>query len=235
MSWQRIEPPAARKASQISVSLSVVKGKGRITISVPSAVAAQLGFEKPEYAEVRMGNGDNAGKVWIAPGGSDFKIGRLKHCVTIRPPVPHGVTLRDNSASVDYEAGPDKCGIVFAMPAWLLPVSEKQRMESAGAPNAARPGSLEVNGNLLVMGVKQLGLTKSEAIVMRLLVKNWNSCVARREILSELYSLDPNGGADDKIIDVWISKLRAKLEEKQFDLLIVTHRGSGWELRRNVA
>lgn len=235
MSWQRIEPPSVRKASQISITLSVIKGKGRIIVSVPSAVAAQHGFEKSEHANVFMGDSENAGKVWIAPNGNDYKIGRLKHCVTVRPACPPGVTLRDNSATVDYEPGPNKLGIIFTLPTWLTAATEAQRLEATGVAASEKPGSLEIKGNLMTLGAKTLSLTKSESIIMRLLDDNWGSCVRKQQILDELYSLDPNGGAEEKIIDVWIHKLRKKFEDKQMDLIIVTHRGTGYELRRAVA
>lgn len=234
MSWVKLAPPQAQKKSMISVTLSLSKsGKGTVILGIPSALAGTLGFDKFDAVSVLVGEGSEAGRVMVEPG-TDFKIGRLKHCVTIRFPAPDGVRLHPATAQVPYERpaydapkGKESHpphGFIIKLPPFLEPKSRP--------PAGAKPGSLRLNGVILEMGAKSLSLTKTEATVFARLMEDWGTCVRKEVLHEELYALEPDGGADPKIIDVMAHKLRKKLREKGFDLLIETHWGVGYELRR---
>jgi hypothetical protein len=51
-------------------------------------------------------------------------------------------------------------------------------------------------------------LTASQWLIFARLVKNTGKLVTKKELFDEIYSLDPNGGARLKIIDVFVCKLR---------------------------
>lgn len=234
--WIKIESSATRKASQATITLVITKtGKGRFFISLPNTAAARCGLENADTADLFFGDGDNAGMLWVKPAADgEHKIRKLVHAVGVMIDCPPGVALKADKAQIDYEKQTDG-GFTIRLPGWALPGSSPHAKDAEPGKSAPKPGSLELNGNILSLGSKTLALTKSEAIVIDEMLKNFGKCVRKGAILEALYALDPNGGADDKIVDVWISKLRSKLEERGFDLLIFTHRGQGWELRRPVS
>lgn len=231
MSWNKLAPAQAQKKSQVTVTLSLTKsGKGTIILGVPSAVAGMTGFDKAETASVMMGADADAGKLLVQPKG-EFSITRLKGSVVVRFPAPEGVRLRPAKAQVPYEkAGPQnekdvaKCGFIITLPGFLMP----QNRVAAGP----KPGSLRMNGVILEMGAKAISFTKAEAVIMSRLLEDWGKCVRKEVLHDELYALDSEGGAEPKIVDIWVHKIRKKLREKAFDLLIETHWGTGYELRR---
>lgn len=235
--WIRIESGATRKASRATVTLNITKtGKGRIFVSIPNVAASQCGLENANAAEIYFGDGENAGKLWVKPTiDGEHKVRKLVHAIAVVFDCPAGITLKANSEQISFEKQGTEAGFVVALPAWALPGSSPHAKDAEPGKSAPKPGSLELNGNILSLGNKTLPLTKSEAIVIDELLKGFGKCVRKSQILDALYALDPNGGADDKVVDVWISKLRGKLEERGFDLSIFTHRGQGWELRRPVS
>lgn len=69
-------------------------------------------------------------------------------------------------------------------------------------------------------------LTPRECAVLNLLLKR--SIMTRSHAQAAIYGDDPDGGADPKIIDVFIHKIRKKLEP--YGLKIDTYRGEGFRL-----
>jgi two-component system cell cycle response regulator CtrA len=70
------------------------------------------------------------------------------------------------------------------------------------------------------------GLTGSEAIMFGILM---NTRAPRPEaFLTALYSTNPDDPPDEKILDVWICKMRKKLTP--FGIEIKTHWGECWEI-----
>lgn len=232
MSWVTLAPAQAQKKSQVTVTLSLSKtGKGQIILGVPSQVAGMVGFDKVDTASVALGDGAEAGKMMVAPTGA-FKLTRLKGSVVIRVPAPAGVRLHPATAQVAYErvpstgkaADPHQPGFIISLPGFLIPQNH--------TPAGPKPGSLRLNGVILEMGAKSVSLTKTEAAVFNRLIEDWGKCVRKEVLHDELYAMDPDGGATPNIIDVMVHKLRKKLREKAVDLLIETHWGVGYELRR---
>ena len=234
MSWVSISA-APRKASQVKLSLWV-RGSGSATMSVSwaSTMAAKLGFEAADFAEVLMGEGEDQGKMLLRPAAQGLKLARMKHSVRVSFPPPKGVTLKANAASLDYAL--DQGGFVIALPGWARPGVYAPSAAKPETPiEAEKPGSLALNGNTLVLGAKQAALTGQQAKIVSLLIKNFGKPVRRQQIADELYSLDPNGGGSDKNVDVQMVAIRQKIESAKMDLMIKTHRQFGFEMCRPVA
>ncbi len=225
MSWVQLQPVAAQKKSTISVRLMASRGeKGTVVIGIPSAISGTLGFDKFDTAAIFMGEGKFAGKMLVRPAG-DFKIKRLQHALTLRMPMPAGVRMRPSVANQAYTKADDGPGFVIDLPDFLKP-------GAALPPAGPQPASLRLNGVILEMGAKSISLTKTEAALVDRLMKDWGKCVRKEVLHDEIYALDPDGGADVKIIDVVIHNVRKKLRDKQIPLHIETHWGAGYELRR---
>lgn len=71
----------------------------------------------------------------------------------------------------------------------------------------------------------ELGLTPQEKIVFTTL-RNHDGTCSKQYIMDMLYSLRPNDVAEEKIIDVYICKIRKKI--KEFGLTIETVWGQGY-------
>ncbi len=71
------------------------------------------------------------------------------------------------------------------------------------------------------------GVTSKEMIILSTLYRR-EGIVTKGALHSALYQLDPGEGADEKIIDVFICKLRKKLSE--FGIVIETAWGRGYSL-----
>jgi two-component system cell cycle response regulator CtrA len=69
-------------------------------------------------------------------------------------------------------------------------------------------------------------LTPSEAKVFGVLMQR--DLATKKLILGTLYGDRPDGGAEDKIADVFVCKIRAKL--KRFGVEIETVWGTGWRM-----
>lgn len=234
--WVLFTPSTGAKKTTIKVRLCVPekRGKPQLQFSIPSAVAGMLGFEAKEIeaCHVYLGSGENLGRVWIKPaadGGTKLK--RLKHCVMVAFPPPPGLPLRDETEEVQYER-PDQSetGVVFKLPAWATPGGAGEVAPSTIARD--KPAGLEINGTTIVLGGREARLTRSQMAVVEKLNERFGSCVSKQAIHEHLYAIDPNGGAEEKIVDVLVSKIRAHLHG--WPIAIVTHWGKGYELRRAV-
>lgn len=236
MPWVEIKSRATQKANRVKLSLTMGHNKaGAMILSVPSSMCGKLQLDKPEFVDLLMGTDNEAGQVWVRPAEKPgFKIGRLKHAYTIRFPVPTGVTLKENEALLDPVLMAP--GFVVELPEWARPGVYAVKTETGEiSADREKPGSLEINGRELLLGAQRVVLTESQAVVLKMLIDNFGKAVRKQQLLDALYSADPNGGAEERILDVWISKLRARFEETKLPLAIITHKGIGWELRRPVA
>lgn len=74
----------------------------------------------------------------------------------------------------------------------------------------------------------ELMLTMAEDTVLKCLIAR--DVATKAGLHAALYGTDPNGGAHDKIIDVFICKLRAKLRRAGLDDVIATRWGVGYFL-----
>jgi Transcriptional regulatory protein, C terminal len=231
MTWLPLSSVKVKKSSQITFSLSMGRGSNpKFIISATSVLAASIGLEKSDHVSVMLGSDEHAGKMMVVPDPSGaFKIAHMKHCVNIRVDPPSGLAMVEMSASIDFEKQSGG-GLVFSLPEWAIPGGGGLEAPSRAAQD--KPGALEINGNTVIMGAKELKLTKQHMHVFEVLHKYFGKCVAKTTVLDHLYQLDPDGGAQDKIVDVYICKLRAALEGAGMPLAIITHRGTGYELRR---
>jgi DNA-binding response OmpR family regulator len=104
----------------------------------------------------------------------------------------------------------------------------------------ARAKMLEVENEMLRERVRDLekeiglaaeappmfGLTRSEAVMFGVLLNN-RICQAST-FMSALFSLDVDDPPEEKILDVWICRMRKKL--KPFGIEIKTHHGVGYDM-----
>ncbi len=75
-------------------------------------------------------------------------------------------------------------------------------------------------------------LTRSEATIMTALVAARGRCVSKTKVFEALYGDDIDGGplVGEKIIDVFLCKLRRRLAACRSDVVIATVRGVGWRV-----
>lgn len=237
MAWTLLQPAFAVKKTRIGLRFTIVTtGTPMLVITIPSAISGGLGFdaEGVEHGNVFIGSDAMAGKMLVVPARDGAsKLKRLKHCLVIMVPPPAGLVLREESAEVDYvaqDSGNSHNGFVVDLPAWAVPGGDGSVAPSKLA--AEKPGGLDLNGTTLVLGGREVKLTATQAALVARLNDDFGRCVTRRALWDHLYALDPDGGAEEKIIDVQICKIRALL--KGWPITIVTHWGKGFELRRAV-
>lgn len=76
----------------------------------------------------------------------------------------------------------------------------------------------------------ELRLTKQESIVLGCLFKGDGGSVSKDHILCVLYNLSDDP-PDDKIVDVWVCKMRAKV--KPYGITVTTVWGRGYALDKD--
>ncbi len=92
--------------------------------------------------------------------------------------------------------------------------------------------TLSMMSLFLQKGVK---LSKGEARVLAAL-RGRNRPVSRNLLMDRIYGLSPDADCpDDKIIDVWICKVKPKIKQTGLPWKIVTHWGLGYELEEDKA
>ncbi len=74
----------------------------------------------------------------------------------------------------------------------------------------------------------ELGLSRTEAEILAVLAKRHGKLVSKEALMTLVYATDPDAVPDDKVIDVWICKIRPKLP---ISCMIETARGQGWRLK----
>lgn len=75
-------------------------------------------------------------------------------------------------------------------------------------------------------------LTNQEARAVQSLIDRWPGIATKEQMHSDMYAHDPDGGAEIKIIDVLVCKVRRKVKGMGID--ITTHWGSGYALSCNL-
>lgn len=71
-------------------------------------------------------------------------------------------------------------------------------------------------------------LPDSEGKILQLLIDRWPNVASKESLHHAIYGLDPDGGAEIRIIDVFICRLRKKIKPLGVD--IETSWGSGYSL-----
>lgn len=232
MNWTLIKSAATQKKSQITLRLVVPQKRGRphMQVSVPSVLSGPLGFdaEGVEHVNVHEVSAENKGKWLICPiAGGETKIKRLAHCIVFTVPPPAGLALQDEQEDVPYEKV--GTGFIITLPQWAVPGANGEAPSKAAGE---KPAALELNGNTLILGGREVKLTKQQAIIVEKLKAKFGKCVTKAALHHALYADDPDGGADEKIVDVFICKIRDLIAD--WPITIVTHWGNGYELRRSV-
>lgn len=92
----------------------------------------------------------------------------------------------------------------------------------------ARVAYLEATLAPVIITPTEWKLTRTESVIIAVLAGR--EIASREAMHAALYSLDPNGGADMKVIDVYIHHLRKKL--KPFGFRITTCFGRGFSLAK---
>jgi len=82
-------------------------------------------------------------------------------------------------------------------------------------------------------GDERIRLTGMEFSLLELLIKRAGESVSRLDILEQVWGYRPTKSNDSRVVDVHISRLRAKVEEDvEVPELILTTRGKGYMFRR---
>ncbi len=108
---------------------------------------------------------------------------------------------------------------------------------SPGIPSSGviRAGNLRIDTNKrqVYKGDERMRLTGMEFSLLELLVSRSGEAFSRSEILQEVWGYTPERHVDTRVVDVHISRLRAKLEQDPSNPeLILTARGTGYMFQR---
>jgi DNA-binding response OmpR family regulator len=80
---------------------------------------------------------------------------------------------------------------------------------------------------------KRVALTYTEFSLLEMLFRNPGETIPRAQILQELWGYPPRRSADLRVVDVYVARLRAKLEaDPRNPELIITVRGTGYTSQR---
>jgi DNA-binding response OmpR family regulator len=88
---------------------------------------------------------------------------------------------------------------------------------------------LDLNTQTLTRGGKEIHLSAKEYAILEYLALNRNRVISRTEFSEHIY--DMNFDLDSNIIDVYINRLRKKIEQRPGEALIQTKRGEGYMMR----
>jgi DNA-binding response OmpR family regulator len=98
-----------------------------------------------------------------------------------------------------------------------------------------RVGDLVVDTNRrqVTRDGERIGLTYTEFSLLELLFREPGRVVPRAEILEQLWGYPPRRAADLRVVDVYVARLRGKLEpDPRNPELILTVRGTGYASQR---
>ena len=117
-----------------------------------------------------------------------------------------------------------------------------RRIDKDSGPGPMSSGLIQVsqlridtNKRQVFKGDERIRLTGMEFSLLELLVSRSGEPFSRSEILKEVWGYTPERHVDTRVVDVHISRLRAKLEEDPANPeLILTARGTGYLFQRVV-
>jgi OmpR family response regulator RpaB len=115
-----------------------------------------------------------------------------------------------------------------------------RRVEKTGTTGIPSSGVIHINSiridtnkRQVYKGDERIRLTGMEFSLLELLVSRSGEAFSRSEILQEVWGYTPERHVDTRVVDVHISRLRAKLEEDPSNPeLILTARGTGYLFQR---
>ena len=92
---------------------------------------------------------------------------------------------------------------------------------------------VDTNRRQVTRGSERISLTYTEFSLLELLFREPGSVVPRAEILEQLWGYPPRRAADLRVVDVYVARLRGKLEpDPRNPELILTVRGIGYSSQR---
>ena len=92
---------------------------------------------------------------------------------------------------------------------------------------------VDTNRRQVSRGGERIGLTYTEFSLLELLFRDPGRVVPRAEILEQLWGYPPRRAADLRVVDVYVARLRGKLEpDPRNPELILTVRGIGYASQR---
>tara|TARA_B100000700_G_C14994483_1_gene833057 strand:- start:145 stop:957 length:813 start_codon:yes stop_codon:yes gene_type:complete len=92
---------------------------------------------------------------------------------------------------------------------------------------------VDTNRRQVSRGGQRIGLTYTEFSLLELLFRDPGKVVPRAEILEQLWGYPPRRAADLRVVDVYVARLRGKLEpDPRNPELILTVRGIGYASQR---
>jgi len=107
--------------------------------------------------------------------------------------------------------------------------------DTASGLGVLRIGDLVVDTNRrqVSRGGERIALTYTEFSLLELLFREPGRVVPRAEILEQLWGYPPRRAADLRVVDVYVARLRGKLEpDPRNPELILTVRGTGYASQR---
>ena len=112
---------------------------------------------------------------------------------------------------------------------------DKEGMSGIPSSGVIPIGSIKIDTNRrqVYKGDERIRLTGMEFSLLELMVGRSGEAFSRSEILQEVWGYTPERHVDTRVVDVHISRLRAKLEDDPSNPeLILTARGTGYMFQR---
>jgi OmpR family response regulator RpaB len=116
-------------------------------------------------------------------------------------------------------------------------ISDSGEIVSQARNNVVRVGSLSVDFNRrqVLRDGERMRLTGMEFALLELMMSRSGEPITRLDMLEKVWGYKPERASDSRVVDVHISRLRAKLEHNPMDPeLIITARGMGYMFQRIV-
>lgn len=118
-----------------------------------------------------------------------------------------------------------------------------RRLKKADLTTAANTGLIHVgalridtNNQQVYRGGQRVRLTQTEYSLLEILFRNSGEPVSRPDILEAVWGYAPRRRSDLRVVDVYVTRLRSKLEEDPSNPeLIITIRGTGYLAQRLAA
>lgn len=112
---------------------------------------------------------------------------------------------------------------------------DKEGLSGIPSSGVIQIGSIKIDTNRrqVYKGDERIRLTGMEFSLLELMVGRSGEAFSRSEILQEVWGYTPERHVDTRVVDVHISRLRAKLEDDPSNPeLILTARGTGYMFQR---
>lgn len=130
-----------------------------------------------------------------------------------------------NLGADDFLTKPYNTQILLARIARLL----QRAYPSAASPTLSAKGvALDLGRGVVRVGEREEELTRNEARILQLMLKNPERIVSRAELMNELWQSD--AFVDDNTLTVNMTRLRRKLERLGGAGLLTARRGQGYQL-----